>query len=113
MPVVETLELGRKLEDAVGLGLEAIIVNGVWPSRFSDADVRKLRAASRNGHEPAATGALKAALAEHERATTQRGHLSRLESESGTKVVTLPYLFASELGLPEYQLLADSLAESL
>ncbi len=113
MPVVETLELGRKLEDAVGLGLEAIIVNGVWPSRFSDADVRKLRAASRNGHELAATGALKAALAEHERATTQRGHLSRLESESGTKVVTLPYLFASELGLPEYQLLADSLAESL
>jgi len=27
--------------------------------------------------------------------------------------VTLPYLFAPELGLPEYQLLADSLAESL
>jgi anion-transporting ArsA/GET3 family ATPase len=113
MPVVETLELGRKLEDAVGLGLEAIIVNGVWPSRFSDADVRKLRAASRNGHDPAAMGALKAALAEHDRATTQRGHLERLSKESGTKVVTLPYLFASELGLPEYQLLADSLAESL
>jgi hypothetical protein len=27
--------------------------------------------------------------------------------------VTLPYLFAPELGLPEYQLLADALAESL
>ena len=35
MPVVETLELGRRLEEAVGLGLEAIIVNGVWPMRFS------------------------------------------------------------------------------
>ena len=52
--MVETLELGRKLEDAVGLGLEAIIVNGVWPDRFSAADVKKLRAASRNGHDPAA-----------------------------------------------------------
>ena len=113
MPVVETLELGRKLEDAVGLGLGAIIVNGVWPDRFSTADVEKLRAASRNGHDPAAAGALRAALAEHDRAVLQRGHVERLTTESDANVVTLPYLFASELGLPEYQLLADSLAESL
>jgi anion-transporting ArsA/GET3 family ATPase len=113
MPVVETLELGRKLEDAVGLGLEAIIVNGVWPDRFSSADVKKLRAASRNGHDPAAAAALQAALAEHDRAALQRGHLERLSQESGTKVVSLPYLFAPTLGLPEYQLLADALAETL
>ncbi len=68
MPVVETLELGRRLEDAVGLGLEAIIVNGVWPDRFSAAEVKKLRTASRNGHDPAAAAALSAALAEHDRA---------------------------------------------
>src|SRR3954453_22605695 len=43
MPVVETLELGGRLEEAVGLGLEAIIVNGVWPERFSAADAKKLR----------------------------------------------------------------------
>src|SRR5918994_956695 len=78
MPVVETLELGRKLEDTVGLGLEAIIVNGVWPDRFSAADVKKLRTATRNGHDPAGAGALKAALAEHERARLQRGHVERL-----------------------------------
>src|SRR5215203_7412154 len=35
MPVVETLELGERLREAMGLGLEAIIVNGVWPDRFS------------------------------------------------------------------------------
>src|SRR4051812_31215712 len=113
MPVVETLELGGRLEEAVGLGLEAIIVNGVWPERFSAADVKKLRAASRDGHDAAAAAALRAALVEHDRATMQRGHLDRLTKESGTTVVTLPYLFASELGLPEYQLLADALAESL
>jgi anion-transporting ArsA/GET3 family ATPase len=113
MPVVETLELGRKLQDAVGLGLEAIIVNGVWPDRFSAADAKKLRAASRNGHDPAAEAAVRAALAEHERAVLQRGHVDRLTNESDARVVTLPYLFAPELGLPEYQLLADSLAESL
>ena len=113
MPVVETLELGAKLHDAVGLGLEAIIVNGVWPDRFSSADVKKLREASRNGHDPAAAGALRAALAEHERARLQQRHLDRLASESGTQVLTLPYLFEPKLGLDEYQLLADSLREAL
>ena len=48
-----------------------------------------------------------------ERAALQRGHVDRLTNESDAAVVTLPYLFAPELGLPEYQLLADSLAESL
>jgi anion-transporting ArsA/GET3 family ATPase len=113
MPVVETLELGSRLRDAVGLGLEAIIVNGVWPDRFSTADAKKLRAASRNGHDPAAEAAVRAALAEHERAVLQRGHVGRLTDESDAKVVTLPYLFAPELGLPEYQLLADELSERL
>ena len=113
MPVVETLELGGRLREAMGLGLGAIIVNGVWPERFSAADVKKLRAASRNGHDPEGAAAVRAALAEHDRATMQRGHLERLTKESGTQVVTLPYLFSSELGLPEYQLLADELAESL
>ena len=113
MPVVETLELGGKLREAVGLDLEAIIVNGVWPDRFSTADAKKLRAASRNGHDPAAAAALRAALAEHERAKVQQGHVARLTKESGAKVVTLPYLFEPELGLDEYQLLADELAESL
>src|SRR5215218_4885134 len=46
MPVVETLELERRLPEAVGMGLDAIVVNGVWPERFSSADVKKLRAAS-------------------------------------------------------------------
>src|SRR3954465_5573971 len=35
MPVNETLELGSRLRDAVGLGLDAIIVNGVYPARFT------------------------------------------------------------------------------
>ncbi len=113
MPVVETLELGRKLPDAVGLGLEAIIVNGVWPERFSAKDVKALRAAARNGHDPEADAALRAALAEHDRAVLQRTHLDRLERESDARVLSLPYLFESELGLPEYELLAAELSGAL
>jgi anion-transporting ArsA/GET3 family ATPase len=113
MPVVETLELERKLPDAVGLGLEAIIVNAVWPARFSDEDVEAIRAASANGRDPDGIAALQAALAEHERAMLQREHIRRLQRESGARILSLPYLFESELGLPEYQLLADDLAATL
>ena len=82
MPVVETLELERRLPEVVGLGLEAIVVNGVWPERFSAADAKALRAASRNGHDPEGAAALRAALAEHHRARAQRAHLRRLKRET-------------------------------
>src|SRR3954449_11085632 len=49
MPVNETIELEARLRAAVGLGLDAVVVNGMWPQRFSAHDVTKLRAAERNG----------------------------------------------------------------
>ncbi len=114
MPVVETLELARKLPDAVGLDLEAIVVNGVWPERFTNADADALReAAAADGHDPSAAAALRAALAEHGRARLQRAHLRRLKRESDARVLTLPFIFEAELGLPEYERLADELAQAL
>src|SRR3954466_8966715 len=51
MPVNETIDLEARLRSAVGLGLDAIVMNAMWPDRFSAHDVTKLRAAARNGHE--------------------------------------------------------------
>ena len=45
MPVNETIELERRLRDAIGLGLDALVMNAMWPERFSSSDVTKLRAA--------------------------------------------------------------------
>ncbi len=106
MPVNETLELERRLPEAVGLGLEAIVVNGMWPERFTAADAEALRAAG-------PSGAVTAALTSYERARAQRSHLRRLKRASDTHVVTLPYLFESEVGLPEYEKLGASLARRL
>jgi anion-transporting ArsA/GET3 family ATPase len=110
MPVNETLELQERLPAAVGLGLDAIVVNGVWPERFSDADVARLRRAARNGYEPAAAHAIRAALAGHARAEAQREHLERLRAAATAPVSTLPFVFESELGLAEYRRLAEALA---
>jgi anion-transporting ArsA/GET3 family ATPase len=108
MPVNETLELERKLPEAVGSRLEAIVVNGMWPERFSAADAETLRA---YGHP--ANGTVRAALTSYERARAQRGHLRRLRRAASARVVTLPYLFESEIGLPEFERLAGSLARKL
>jgi anion-transporting ArsA/GET3 family ATPase len=113
MPVVETLELGRQLPEVVGLGLDAIVVNGVWPERFSGPEVERLRAASRDQASPEGAAVLEAALAEHVRAAGQRVHIDRLEHDSDVPVVTLPYLFEPALGLEEYSLLAQDLAAAL
>ena len=113
MPVNETLELGGRLRDAVGLGLDAIVVNGLYPDRFSGKDAAALQAAANDSLDPAALAAVRAALAEHGRARTQRSHLRRLRREADAPVTTLPFLFDAEVGLDEFRTLAAKLARDL
>jgi anion-transporting ArsA/GET3 family ATPase len=110
MPVNETIELDGRLRDAVGLGLDAVVMNAVWPERFSAADVTRLRAAARDDHEESSLGAVRAALAAHERVKAQRMHLRRLEAGVAAPVTSVPFVFESELGLAHYEQLADALA---
>jgi anion-transporting ArsA/GET3 family ATPase len=112
MPVNETIELERRLREAIGIGLDAIVMNAMWPSRFSSGDVTKLRAAARNGHDEAALGAVRAALLTHERVKAQRAHVRRLEAATDAPITPLPFVFESELGLADYERLASELSPS-
>ncbi|MDA0173723.1 AAA family ATPase [Solirubrobacter taibaiensis] len=103
MPVTETIELDGRLRKEVGLGLETIYMNAMWPERFSSSDVTKLRAA-----EPA--GAVRAALSVHERVKAQRAQVRRLEGAIDAPVTPLPFVFESELELEHYEHLADAIA---
>jgi anion-transporting ArsA/GET3 family ATPase len=109
MPVTETLELGTRLHDAVGLGLDMIVVNGLYPDRFRANEVEALQAASDDTLAPDAHAAVQAALAEHGRARSQRTHLRRLRRDAGVPVHTLPFLFDADVGLEEYRSLARRL----
>ncbi len=114
MPVNETLELGGRLRDAVGLGLDAVVVNGLYPERFSRDEAERLRRAACDGLQTEAVEAVRAALAEHERARAQRVHLRRLRREvDGAAVLTLPFLFEPDVGLDEYGKLARELDRRL
>jgi anion-transporting ArsA/GET3 family ATPase len=113
MPVNETLELRGRLHDAVGLGLDAIVMNGLYPERFSGREAEALRAAAADGLAPASLAAVRAALTEHGRARTQRAHLRRLKREAGVPVHTLPFLFEADVGLEQYGTLAAKLGRDL
>ena len=113
MPVTETLELGGRLREAVGLDLDAVVVNGLYPERFTREEADRLRDAAADGLDPDAVAALRAALAEDERARGQRVHLRRLRREAESPVITLPFLFEPDVGLEEYGRLARELARKL
>jgi hypothetical protein len=110
MPVNETIELERRLQDAVGLSFDAIVINAMWPERFSSHDVTKLRATARDGHDPESLGAVHAALAAHERVKAQRAHLRRLQDATDAPITPLPFVFESDLELAHYEQLAAEFA---
>lgn len=109
LSVSETLDLEHRLADAVGRPLDAVVVNGVAPRRFSAADVDRLLA--RDGEVPAPLAA--AARRQHGQAATQQGQLRRLRRHTSAHVTTLPYLAAPHLGVAEVRALADELARRL
>jgi anion-transporting ArsA/GET3 family ATPase len=114
MPVNETLQLQDKLVDAVGLDLDAIVVNGMYPERFSKDDAERVRRlAEGNGYAPEEVAALRAALAADDRARGQRTHLRRLRKDARAPVLTLPYVFDAELSLDNYRDMGERLARKL
>ena len=108
MPINETLELEGRLREELGSVLDAIVVNGVYPERFSGEEARAIESLDGRG-SPAARAALRAALSEHRRARGQRSQLRRLRRGAVAPVSTLPYLFRAELARADLEQLADAL----
>ncbi len=112
-PVNETLELHRRLPAEAGLQLDRVIVNGVYPDRFSADDCQAIDAALAHA-EAAEHDALRAALAEHARAALQAEQLARLRAGLGRcPLLTLPFLFTAALGREQLERLVDGLDVAL
>jgi anion-transporting ArsA/GET3 family ATPase len=112
MPVNETIELDARLREEMRMPIDAIVVNGVYPDRFTNADAERI-ASLDGGGSPGARAALRAALSEHARARAQRSELARLRRGVETPVTTLPYLFEPDLGVEELETLSRELERRL
>ncbi len=109
MPVNETAALERALSSEVGVEVDTVICNGLYPDRFAEDEVERLIevAETANG---APRAACRSAVSEHRRSRSERRQLERLEGMTEAPVRTLPFLFEPELGPPELDQLAELLA---
>jgi anion-transporting ArsA/GET3 family ATPase len=97
MPVNESAALEHDLRSEVGVAVDRIYMNGLYPERFSKPEAERLSELA-GGESGAARAAARAALSEHNRARSQRAQLARLRRRVEAPVKTLPFLFEPELG---------------
>jgi anion-transporting ArsA/GET3 family ATPase len=112
MPVNESMALERDLRDEVGVAVDRVYLNGLYPERFKKGEAEKLAqlAESENGSNGATKAAARAALSEFNRAKSQRSQLNRLRRGVEAPVKTLPFLFEPELDVEAARKLAGRLS---
>ncbi|HVW45426.1 MAG TPA: ArsA-related P-loop ATPase, partial [Solirubrobacterales bacterium] len=97
MPVNESAALEHDLVEEVGVAVDRVYLNGLYPERFSKEEAEKL-AALAAAEAGAPRAAARAALSEFARARSQRAQLARLRRRAQAPVKTLPFLFEPDLG---------------
>jgi len=108
MPVNETATLERELTGEVGIAVDRIVMNALYPERFTDAEAERLEEVA-GGGDGAARAACRAAVSQSRRARSQREQLARLGELTSSPLVTLPFLFEAQLGVDEARTLAAEL----
>lgn len=97
MPVNESAALEHDLVNEVGVAVDRVYMNALYPERFSKDEAEQL-AALAAAEEDGPRAAARAALSEFGRARSQRAQLARLRRRAQAPVKTLPFLFEPDLG---------------
>jgi anion-transporting ArsA/GET3 family ATPase len=119
MPVNETLDFKRRLSEDVGLEIDQLFMNGLYPELFSDSEAEvverhfKQDGPDGGGIAVARRAALRAALSEHTRANSHRHQLERLAEQSRMDPVELPFLFDPDIDMDSIGVLADVLEDAV
>lgn len=115
-PVNEVVETAFKLEDRVGVSLAPVVVNGMYPA-IDGLDVDPEEAARQSGDvflRPGEAKALSDAAAfRRERMALQAEQVGRLAAALPLAQLELPFLFTTELGFAEVDVLARAMADSV
>jgi len=114
-PVNELIETAYSLEDKVGVSLGPVVVNGLYPE-VGGLDTSAQSAAEQSGTSLRAgeSGSLQAAADfRNHRRGLQRAQVERLAERLPLPQLQLPYLFESEIGPPQLDLLAEALLDGV
>jgi hypothetical protein len=110
MAVTEALELQDGLHRQIGRSLDAVIVNGTLPRRFSAAELARIDAL--DSRESVTRSAALAAHTVHDRASFQHNQLARLRRRD-FDAHPVPFLFVPELDLPAVERIAGHLSKQI
>ncbi len=103
MALRELLELEAGLHDAVGRGLDLVVLNALFPDRITAREAEQL------GPLAAQSDHVRAALDEHQLAEAHALRAQWLRERIAAPVVTLPFVFAAQIGRRELAPLAERL----
>jgi anion-transporting ArsA/GET3 family ATPase len=116
MAITETLELQERLHSQLQRDLDAVIVNGVLPQRFTAPELEQLAPLGGGDGRKSATAvrrsALAAARAASDRARFQHNQLARLRRRK-FEVISVPFQFTAELDLPAIASISEHLRRKL
>ena len=111
MPVNETADFRARLREQMGYDAGLVVVNALLPERFDADEAEAIERVDGGAGDPTVAAALRMALSHHRRSEEQRSQLARLEDE--VPLVTLPFLFETDLGLDDWEELSGDLEEAL
>jgi len=109
LPVAETLELEGRVRRALRRDVDAIVVNGLLPRRFTAGDLARMA----SGDGAMAPEVVAAVRLHHGQAAAQQAQLRWLRAHAEAEVHTLPLRATPRLGLGDVQELATALGRRL
>ena len=108
MPVNESASLEESLTGEIGMAVDRVYMNALYPERFSRSDGSELEKALEEAHGPT-RAAVRAALSEFRRSRSQREQLQRLKKAVSSPVKTLPFIFKPQLDVSSLERLSGAL----
>jgi len=108
MPVNETASLESELSGDIGIAVDRVIMNSLYPDTFSKSEIKKL-GKLRKSEDSEVRAAGRAGASQATRASAQREQLERLEEMVEAPVSTLPFIFKPELDLKAARQLAEEI----
>lgn len=109
MPVNESASLEKTLSKEVGVSVDRIYMNALYPERFERDEAKDLEKALDDA-DGSARAAIRAALSEYRRHRSQREQLKRLKGEVKAPVKTLPFIFTPEFEVDDIEQLAEAVS---
>lgn len=109
MPVNETASLEADLTGDIGVSVDRVIMNALYPDRFEKKDMAALKPLSKSD-DAELRAAHRAALSMTRRTAAQTEQFDRLKGMVSAPISTLPFIFEPELTLKAARRLAEEIS---